>query len=417
MFENQFNNEVQHVNMKPEVAKAIIEDIDFEFGRKAPPSWYPDLPRIPSGRYLDNELFELEMELFRKSWVIVGTIHDLPDVGSYKVIDRWNGASVLVVKGEDKEIRAFYNVCQHRGGPLATEECGIAERLKCAVHSWTYSLDGKLDGIPGRRDFHSNVDKNKMALRPVRCSVWRGFIFVCLGSSAPELDEWLGPISEEASWFDDLRIAGTGSAIINCNWKVAIEANIEVYHVTTVHPDTVAKSLDYRGTAEALFSRGHSRMVVPSKGYDSALVHSHAEVDPVRALLEHTNVSYLLFPNHLTPGGLTNAGRPYMTLQSFWPISINRTLSEWHIMTPDWGKGSPPEQFSRLTDEYSLIMQEDTAYLEEIQNSLNSDTLEGFLTSYHERRLYHHEASIDRFLGEGLVPEHLRVKQLLPLED
>ena len=86
-------------------------------------------------------------------------------------------------------------------------------------------------------------------------------------------------------------------------------------------------------------------------------------------------------------------------------------------MTPDWGEGPPPAQFADATAGYTVIMEEDTAYLEEVQKAMASRTLEGFLTSYHERRIYHHEASIDRLIGIENVPEHLRVPQLLPTAD
>lgn len=410
--------------MKPQVVHEILDEIDYEFERNEPPEWFPDLPRIPAGRYLDEDFFQLELEAIRRCWIIVGTVHEFPEAGSYKVVDRWNGASVVVVRGEDEKIRAFYNVCQHRGGPVASGECGVEQRLQCAIHSWTYGLDGKLIGVPGRRDFHENLDREKVALRPVQCDTWRGFVFINLDPDAPGLLDWLGPVAEEATWFDGLRIAGSGSLELNCNWKVAIEANIEVYHVTTVHPDTVARSLDYRGTAESLYHGGHSRMVVPTKGYDGKRVHAEASeaADPLTALMDHANVSYLLFPNHLTPGGGGGArrdkgGKHGLTLQTFWPISVDRTLSEWHMMTPDWGEGPPPPEFAKVTAGYSVIMDEDTRYLEEVQKAMKSKTLDGFLTSYHERRIYHHEASIDRFIGIENVPEHLRVPQLLPTAD
>ena len=404
--------------MKPQVVHQILDEIDYEFERKGPPEWFPDLPRIPAGRYLDEDFFQLELQAIRRCWVIIGTVHEFTEAGSYKVVDRWNGASVVVVRGEDDAIRAFYNVCQHRGGPVAQGHCGVEQRLQCAVHSWTYGLDGRLIGVPGRRDFHDNLDREKVALRAVRCETWRGFVFINLDPDAPGLVEWLGPIAEEATWFDGLRIAGSGSLELNCNWKVAIEANIEVYHVTTVHPDTVAQSLDYRGTSEALYDAGHSRMVVPENRYDAEQVHEQAnsESNPLHALMEHANVSYLLFPNHLTPGGRHN-DQNSLTLQTFWPIAVDRTLSEWHVMVPDWGEGPAPAEFARTTAGYSLIMDEDTRYLEQVHKAMQSRTLDGFLTSYHERRIYHHEASIDRFIGIEKVPEHLRVPQLLPTAD
>ena len=266
--------------MKPETAHRILDEVDYEFERKAPPKWYPDIPRIPAERYCDADFFALEQQAFRKCWVTVGTVHELPEVGSYKLVDRWNGATIFVVRGEDQVIRAFWNACAHRGGPVLTGadgDCGVEQRLRCAVHSWTFGLDGKLDGVPGRRDFHESLDKSEAGLREVRCDVWRGFIFVNLDPDAPDLIEWLGPIADEATWFEGLRSIGSSSFVLNCNWKLAIEANIEVYHVTTVHPDTVALSLDYRGSAEELYGQGHSRMIVPDKGYDSKKVRQAAQ--------------------------------------------------------------------------------------------------------------------------------------------
>ena len=406
--------------MKPETARRILDEVDYEFERKAPPEWYPDVPRIPAARYSDPDFFALEQQAFRKCWFTVGTVHELPEVGSYKLVDRWNGAAIFVVRGEDNEIRGFWNACAHRGGPVLTGEdghCGVEQRLQCAIHSWTYGLDGKLVGLPGRRDFHENLDRNAAGLPAVRCEVWRGFIFVNLDLDAPDLIDWLGPVADEATWFDGLRSVGSSSFVLNCNWKLAIEANIEVYHVTTVHPDTVALTIDYRGSAEELYQRGHSRMIVPDKDYDSQKTRKAAEDDPVFALMRNSNVSYLMFPNHLTPGGARADGTVSMTLQSFWPISPNQTLSEWSVMVPDWGEGPPPEKSSVVVDGYTRIMHEDTGYLEHVQKAIESGAIKGLLTSYHERRVYHHEASIDRMIGVEHVPEHLRVQQILPVVD
>ena len=86
-------------------------------------------------------------------------------------------------------------------------------------------------------------------------------------------------------------------------------------------------------------------------------------------------------------------------------------------MVPDWGEGAAPAELARVTAGYNVIMDEDTRYLEAVQKAMKSKTLDGFLTSYHERRIYHHEASIDRFIGIENVPEHMRVPQLLPTAD
>jgi phenylpropionate dioxygenase-like ring-hydroxylating dioxygenase large terminal subunit len=403
------------------VVENLLGEIDYEFSRKEPPPTFPNLPRIPAKRYLDEALFEEELKLFRNSWLFAGTVHDFPEAGSYKVMDKWGGATVLLVKGQDLHIRAFWNVCQHRGAPVATGGCGTlsSPNLRCSVHSWVYDLEGNLKGVPGRRDFHNDFDAQAQRLRSVQCETWQGFVFINLDLRAPSLKTWLGPISDEVTWFDGLRIAGRGSKLLECNWKVAIEANIEVYHVTTVHPDTVALSLDYRGSAHQLLANGHSRMVVPNRGYDPNRARADVERAelPVNGLMKHVNVSYLLFPNHLTPGQNRNPdGIPTITLQQFWPLSINRTLSEWYIMLPDWGDQELAPDTRRAVAAYGVIMDEDTGMFDQIQKAMQSEVLDGFLTSYHERRIYHHEASIDRMIGPDRLPEHLRIPQILPLE-
>jgi len=400
--------------MKPEVVRQLLDQVDYEFERDAPPNWFPDLPRLQAQRYLDKDFFDLEMKALRNCWLIVGTVHQFPEAGAFKVFDKWDAAGVIIVRGHDDKIRAFYNTCQHRGAPVVAKECGVVQRLNCQMHSWSYELDGTLVGIPGRRDFHANLDRAKNGLKPVACDIWRGFVFINFDPSPMPLLDWLGPIAEEATWFDGLRIAATDSMMLNANWKIAIESNIEVYHVTTVHPETVALGLDYRGSAHELYTNGHSRMVVPSKGYDSRKVRAQAETgDPQDALLQNTNVSYLLFPFHLTPGGRNANGQYGITLQTFWPISVDKTLLEWHTMAPDWGEGEPPVATKEQNERYSQVMDEDTASMAPIQRSISSGAFDGALISYHERRIYHHEASLDRHIGIDKVPEHLRVPQLL----
>ena len=406
--------------MKRKVVEKILDEIDYEFARKSPPASFPNLPRIPSERYLDEAQYQAELELFKTSWLIVGTENEFHEVGSYKVMDRWGGASVVVVKGEDHKIRGFWNVCQHRGGPVVEGESGVlrSPNMRCLIHSWVYDLEGNLKGVPGRRDFHDDMDESCMTLKSVQCDTWQGFVWINLDPDAVSLKDWFGSIYDEVTWFDGLRAASHGSLILECNWKVAIEANIEVYHVTTVHPKTVSLSLDYRGSAHSLLKNGHSRMVVPNKGYDSKAARSavaDAE-DPVHGLMEHANISYLLFPNHLTPGGKRPGGTPSITLQQFWPLDINRTLSEWYTMVPDWGEGTPSEDVMNGAAYYGVVMDEDTEMLDQIQKAMQSQVLDGFLTSYHERRIYHHETSIDRILGEN-VREEMRMPQLLPVEN
>ncbi|MFM7536787.1 MAG: aromatic ring-hydroxylating oxygenase subunit alpha [Acidimicrobiales bacterium] len=399
--------------MKRETVLQILDQIDYEFARTEPPADFPDLPRIPPARYFDPEFFELEQAAMRRCWAAVGTVHEWPDAGSYKVIDRWNSASVIVVRGNDGELRAFYNTCQHRGAPITNSTCGRVNKLRCQWHSWQYALDGHLVNVPGQRDFRTDLDIDGVALNQVRCQVWRGFVFVNLDPDAPDLIEWLGPLAEQTVWLDGQRVVASGGKVLDCNWKICFEANIEVYHITTVHPTTVARTLDYRGTAFELYERGHSRMITPSLGYDTAAVRAAAEDgDAFNALAGAANLSMLIFPYHLTPSSTRG-----MTLLSYWPLAVDKTLIEWQAMIPDWGEGDPPEAALQAAEQsiayWNKVMDEDTEVNVPIQKSLQAGAFPGILASYHERRVYHLEASVDRMIGIDNVPEHLRVPQVL----
>jgi len=135
------------------------------------------------------------------------------------------------------------------GAPVVTEASGKSPRLICKYHAWTYSLDGSLQGYRNPEDF-AGLDKSCRGLRAVRCERFGNLIFVNFDDEAPSLLEWLGPIAEE--WrefqFDRCRLTDRHIFDLNCNWKIAMEANTEVYHVPVIHPKTVASTIDVTST-------------------------------------------------------------------------------------------------------------------------------------------------------------------------
>ena len=109
------------------------------------------VPLIPTGRYTDPAFYELEKErLFARTWLFVGHESEWAESGSYRQMTR-SGAPIVVVRGEDDLLRAFYNSCRHRGAPVTRDECGTARRLTCQYHSWSYGLDGGLRAVPRSR--------------------------------------------------------------------------------------------------------------------------------------------------------------------------------------------------------------------------------------------------------------------------
>ena len=191
-------------------AARIRGQMDYEWQREGPPEGFPALPPIPTGRYTDPAFHALEREhLWKKSWLLIGRDEDFAGPGSFRTCER-TGSPLLVVRGQDETLRGFYNTCQHRGAPVVRDACGTAKRLRCQYHSWAYDLDGTLLNVPDRRDF-TELDESQRALKPVRCELYDGWVFVNEDPDAPSLLSWLGPVAEEWSPLGgaELRAHGT----------------------------------------------------------------------------------------------------------------------------------------------------------------------------------------------------------------
>ena len=289
--------------MSPKEVQTLKDLMEYEAERKAPPEGFPDLPDIPAGRYTDQRFFALEQEhVWRKSWLLAAHIDELPEPGSFRLWDI-TGQPVLLIHGDDGEINAFYNTCRHRGAPIVTERSGSKRRFACPYHGWSYSREGELVAVRDPEDF-GNLDVSTRGLKSIRCERFGNLIFVNFDSQAPTLLDWLGPIADE--WqefqFENCRLAARHVFDLNCNWKIAMEANTEVYHVRSIHPHTVSPILDDRRNVNTLYRHGHGRMIAPTPKGKVALdvmpvSPDIAQIDTVGELGRTCTQSYGLFPN------------------------------------------------------------------------------------------------------------------------
>jgi phenylpropionate dioxygenase-like ring-hydroxylating dioxygenase large terminal subunit len=254
--------------MNPSTLAEIERAIQYEAQRRdSPPEGFPSLPVVPGGRYTQQAFFELENEaVWRQSWVCVGLEADVARAGDYKCVDKL-AAPIVLVRGMDDKLRAFYNTCRHRGARLTKESAGNAKHLRCQYHSWSYKLSGELMGVPEERDF-IKLDKAEKGLLEMRCDVWNGLVFVTENNSAPAVAESLGQITQDFASIDikSLRVVQHSTMHLKCNWKAGVDAFLESYHVKTIHKDTVSQMLNVDGTVMTLLDNGHSRMVMPRKG-------------------------------------------------------------------------------------------------------------------------------------------------------
>jgi choline monooxygenase len=210
---------------------------------------------IPSSWYTDERVLAFERDaVFGRTWQYVGHESQLASAGDY-ILGEVAGNPLIVLRNAEGDMRCFYNVCRHRGGPLAMEPCGHVTMLQCKYHGWTYRLDGSLRGVP-RFDRSELFDKRDFGLKPVRLQSWEGILFVDLSGEAPPLEEVLGGIRERIA---PLRPAASvfhhrDVHHVACNWKAYVDNYLEGYHIPLVHPE-LTKVLDYRAYRTETFDQ------------------------------------------------------------------------------------------------------------------------------------------------------------------
>ncbi|HEU4569842.1 MAG TPA: aromatic ring-hydroxylating dioxygenase subunit alpha, partial [Gemmatimonadales bacterium] len=209
---------------------------------------------IPSAWYVDPGFHRLDRDaVFAASWQNVGCLEQVGRPGQFLVATVADNP-IIVVRGEDGALRAFYNVCRHRGGPLALCD-GEARALRCQYHGWTYLLDGSLRGVP-KMDRSELFDKKDFGLRPVAVDVWEDQVFVHLGERPEPLARLVAGIAERIApaRVGGLRLAKRVDYEVGCNWKVYVDNFLEGYHVPFVHPELVSL-FEYSRYRTELFER------------------------------------------------------------------------------------------------------------------------------------------------------------------
>jgi Rieske 2Fe-2S family protein len=192
---------------------------------------------LPPRVYHDPDIYAYEQEAwFASGWVCVGREEDAAEPGAY-FLTGIAGESLIVVRGKDRQLRAFYNVCRHRGSTLVTEPCGKLIRFQCPYHAWIYDLDGKLH-TPRHTGQLIDFDPADFGLVPVRLATWQGLAFLNLENNERTLAEYLDDLPDWFTRFDlgGLRRVRQIDYDVRANWKAIIENYEECYHCPGVHP-------------------------------------------------------------------------------------------------------------------------------------------------------------------------------------
>lgn len=304
----------------------------------------------------DPAIYELEREkIFRKVWLKVAVTSEVAEVGDYKTKELpVVGSSIIIVRGKDGRIRAFHNVCTHRGNKVIptsdAETRGHARGnvLTCRFHGWGFSTDGSLRAVP-KKDLFGYLDTACLGLREIACETWESFVFVNFDPEPEQsLATYLGDFGKLFGGYPygESTTAYHYSTVLDCNWKVALYAFSEGYHVPTIHAGSLPgfTGIDHSdfkllGPHASSSLYGGKMDVTESTAKFAAVLHRSERHGPhpeqIPGNINQSNRSDFqfelpnIFPNFLIhlASGCGYPGMSFFTHQ-FWPLSHGRTLWE-----------------------------------------------------------------------------------------
>jgi len=347
----------------------------------------PDLTRaatLPSRWYVDPAVLEAERTaVFGRTWQAVGHAGRISEPGTYLACE-FSGEPVLVTRAADGVLRAFSNVCRHRGAELCTG-CGHASILRCPYHAWTYTLDGGLHGAPEFEGV-ADWDRTQVRLPEFRAEAWGPYIFVCMDPDAPPLAEVLGAIPSEIAELGcpigRLSLAHRREYTIECNWKVYIDNYLEGYHLPAAHP-SLYRELDY-AQYRVETCRYYSSQIAPIRARDTAAPRRYEF-----GSADNRALYYWVFPNFML-----NVYPDNLSANIILPLGPEKTLTifEWFA----YGDAGVHQATIDFSDE---IQQEDIRICESVQRGLGSRYYDrGRFSVKRENGVHHFHGLLSEFL-------------------
>ena len=257
---------------------------------------------LPGWLYYDAEFFEAEKKAFlRAAPQVVCHESEIRQPGERRSLE-YLGESVLVIRGDDGEVRGFSNVCRHRGSRLVDGSGGCAKVLTCPYHAWSYARDGRLVGVPHRNEY-PGLQTEKLGLHPVSLENWRGFLFVTLEPGSPSVAEMMAPYEDEVEpyRFEDLRVLGRVTVRPRqLNWKTLCDNYSDHLHIPVGHPGlTRLFGRNYRIDAQPYADRMQGDLVETESANPSERAYQHylPKADHLPPSHQRKWLYYKLFPN------------------------------------------------------------------------------------------------------------------------
>jgi Rieske 2Fe-2S family protein len=288
---------------------------------------------LPGTAYTDEAVFAAEQErIFEAQWFCAARSSDLPRPGSFRTV-QVGRESVLLTRNRKGGIRAFFNVCRHRGAQLCTEESGEAKRsFQCPYHAWTYDFDGKLIAAPNLTKM-PDVDRVEYGLATISVKEWLGYIWVCLAQEPPSFDETvqsavverLGDLASiEAYDIDNLAVGRRIVYDVKANWKLIVENFMECYHCATIHPELTEVLPEFADGYAAQFFVGHgAEFGEEVKGFT---VDGSEGLDRIPGVSEEQDRRYYAIT--IKPQVFINLVPDHVIFHRMYPMAVDRTVVE-----------------------------------------------------------------------------------------
>ncbi|MCB0037025.1 MAG: Rieske 2Fe-2S domain-containing protein [Anaerolineales bacterium] len=348
---------------------------------------------MPSRWYTEPQFLELEKEkIFWKTWQLVGHVSMVQRPGDFYTYDLF-GEPLVITRTKEGDLRAFFNVCLHRAGPVASGR-GNRKSLQCRYHGWTYDLNGRLLNAPEFEGVQ-NWRKEDFCLTAVRVTAWGPFIFVNLDANAPDLSEVLGNIPQniDSAGFqiNDMQPIERRDYIVESNWKVYIDNYLEGYHIPIAHPG-LFREIDYDQYRVDTY-RYYSFQYAPIRP-EQPTTSQHRDRRYLRTEEEQNALYYWVFPNLML-----NFYPDNMQINIIVPLDHERTLTifEWYFRQPGTGAGwESMQQSIAFSDEVQL---EDMEICQTVQKGLKSRAYDrGRFSVKRENGVHHFQSLVHEFL-------------------
>ncbi len=333
------------------------------------------IPTLPGHYYTDPEIFALEQErIFERMWFCVARACELARPGQFKTF-QVGRESVLVTRARDK-VKAFLNICRHRGAQLCTERSGEVKRaFRCPYHAWTYDLDGTLVAAPNLAKM-PDVDRAEYGLVKVHVREWLGYVWVCLADEPPSFEhDVVGAVTErlgdprtiDSYQIGDLEVGWRTTYDVKANWKLIIENFMECYHCATIHPELTEVLPEFADGYAAQYYVGHgAEFGERIKGFT---VDGGEGLDKIPGVTEELDRRYYAIT--IRPQVFVNLVPDHVILHRMYPVAVDRTIVEcdWLYLRHVVESG---KDLSRSVELFHRVNQQDFAACERCQPTMGS---------------------------------------------